>query len=70
MEDVQMMTMRPPNNRRWAVGRPKKNRILSQGEKMMKYKCGRCKQVGHNCARCTEPIAYDNDIGSSGGGRN
>ena len=36
----------------------------------MKYKCGRCKQVRHNRARCTELIAYDNDAGTSGGGRN
>ena len=65
-----MMTVRPLNNRRRAVGRPKKNRILSQGEKRMKYKCSRCKQVGHNRARCTEPIAYGNDADTSGGGRN
>ena len=66
--DVQMMVVLPPDNRRRAVGRPRKNRILSQGEDKMRYKCGRCKQVGHNRARCTEPIAHEN-VGTSGGGR-
>ena len=66
--DVQMMVVLPPDNRRRAVGRPRKNRILSQGEDKMRYKCGRCKQVGHNRARCTEPIAHENVRTSGGGG--
>ena len=66
--DVQMMVVLPPDNRRRPVGRPRKNRILSQGEDKLRYKCGRCKQVGHNRARCTEPIAHENVRTSGGGG--
>ena len=63
-----MMVVLPPDNRRRAVGRPRKNKILSQEEDKMRYKCGQCKQVGHNRIRCTEPIAHEN-VGTSGGGR-
>ena len=63
-----MIVVLPPDNRRRAVDRSRKNRILSQGEDKMRYKCGRCKQVGHNRARCTEPIAHEN-VGTSGDGR-
>ena len=66
--DVQMMVVLPSDNRRRAVGRPRKKRILSQGEDKKRYKCGRCKQVGHNRAWCTELIAHENDVSTSSGG--
>ncbi|XP_024026491.1 uncharacterized protein LOC112093061 [Morus notabilis] len=45
----------PPEFKRGA-GRPRKQRILSSGEREKQYvKCSRCKQVGHNRRTCSNP---------------
>ncbi|GMP99195.1 hypothetical protein CsSME_00046761 [Camellia sinensis var. sinensis] len=39
------------------LGRPKKNRIPSRGEKLKQIRCGRCNKLGsHNQKSCKEPI--------------
>ncbi|KAL0533637.1 hypothetical protein IC582_027678 [Cucumis melo] len=56
-EDYVHMTVLPPKVVK-RVGRPKKKRIPSVGKAPKLYKCGRCKQIGHNRLTCTNPISY------------
>lgn len=45
---------------RIAPGRPKKKRILSEGEERRTIKCSCCGQLGHNKRRCPNvPVAMD-----------
>jgi len=37
------------------VGRPRKRRILSIGERKNNSKCSRCHGRGHNCRTCKLP---------------
>ncbi|XP_038713386.1 uncharacterized protein LOC120007256 [Tripterygium wilfordii] len=46
----------PPKAKR-PGGRPKQQRIPSQGETVIIRHCGRCKKSGHNRQTCKEPIA-------------
>ncbi|XP_038702589.1 uncharacterized protein LOC119999144 [Tripterygium wilfordii] len=46
----------PPKVKR-PCGRPKQQRIPSQGETVIIRHCGRCKKSGHNRQTCKEPIA-------------
>ncbi|XP_028115507.1 uncharacterized protein LOC114313323 [Camellia sinensis] len=49
-------TIYPPTVKR-PLGRPKKNRIPSRGEKLKQIRCGRCDKLGsHNRKSCKEPI--------------
>lgn len=65
-----MMIVQSPDTTRRAVDRLRKNRILAQGKEKIKYKCGRCKNIGHNHVRYTELIAHDDNVGASGGATN
>ncbi|KAL7184881.1 hypothetical protein ACSBR2_026932 [Camellia fascicularis] len=48
--------IQPPSVKR-PPGRPKKKRILSQGEEVQQIRCGRCQRMGnHNRTTCKEPI--------------
>ncbi|XP_038680934.1 uncharacterized protein LOC119981866 [Tripterygium wilfordii] len=46
-----------PSKAKRPGGRPKQQRIPSQGETMIIRHCGRCKKSGHNRQTCKEPIA-------------
>ena len=62
--EVKNRIVLPPVLRRRSAGRPRKNRILSQGEDKIRYKCSRCHQLGHNRAKCKEPFDEDRNGGT------
>ncbi|XP_024019626.1 uncharacterized protein LOC112091074 [Morus notabilis] len=58
-EGSEVEVVLPPEFKRGA-GRPKKQRILSSGEReKQSVKCSRCKRVGHNRRTCSNPTFVD-----------
>lgn len=58
-EGIEEEVVLPPEFKRGA-GRPRKQRILSSGEReKQSVKCSRCKQVGHNRRTCSNPTYVD-----------
>ncbi|RYE20793.1 MAG: hypothetical protein EOP45_10500 [Sphingobacteriaceae bacterium] len=50
--EVENIKVLPPQHKARAAGRPKKRRIPSQGEDIIRRKCTRCGQIGHNRQTC------------------
>ena len=65
--EVKMMSVLLPEMRRRSASRPRKNKIMSQGEEKIRYKCSWCHQVGHNLAKCKEPFERLDKGETSGG---
>ena len=61
--EVKNRIVLPPILRRYFVGKPRKNWILSQGGDKIRYKYSRCHQLGHNQAKCKEPFDEDRSGG-------
>ena len=58
-QKVQTRVVRPFDMRQRSAGRPRKKRILSQGEDRIQYKCRRCGRRGHNRAKCKNNFVTD-----------
>lgn len=53
--EVQEITVKPPRQRP-PIGRPRKQRISSVGEEVVRHRCSRCHEHGHNHATCKNII--------------
>lgn len=63
-EDIKNRVVRPPVSKK-TTGRPKSSRILSVGEEVVKQKCSRCSQPGHNRLTCRNVIPVRSTIVNS-----
>ncbi|RYE17324.1 MAG: hypothetical protein EOP45_16000 [Sphingobacteriaceae bacterium] len=54
--EVKQFKLLPPHFNSRPAGRPKKRRILSQGEVPSGRKCSRCGKEGHNRKTCDDPV--------------
>ena len=57
-DNVASRIVLPPRWTRRRAGRPRMQRIPSEGEDVIGRRCSRCGGVGHYRQRCTNPLSY------------
>ena len=58
-DEVRNRIVLPPTNGRRHAGRPRTQRIPSQGEEVRGRRCSICHSIGHNRQSCRERVYYD-----------